>query len=61
LFDQNGNALSSGSFSVLNDAITKQLSVVYTSPIPEPSTYGLGLGALGLAIAMVRRRRSRAK
>lgn len=57
LFDQNGKALASGSFSVLNDTASKQLSVAYTSPIPEPSTYGLGLGALGLAIAMARRRR----
>ncbi|MEY4271334.1 MAG: hypothetical protein RL250_200, partial [Verrucomicrobiota bacterium] len=58
LFDQNGQALSSGSFSLVNDAASRQLSVAYTAPIPEPSTYGLGLGALGLAIAMVRRRRA---
>jgi len=57
LFDQNGQALSSGSFSLVNDTASKQLSVAYTSPIPEPSTYGLSLGALGLGIAMVRRRR----
>jgi autotransporter-associated beta strand protein len=57
LFDQNGQALSSGSFSLINDAGSRQLSVMYTSPIPESSTYGLGLGAFGLTVALVRRRR----
>ena len=55
--DQTGAAVASSNFSIANDASNQSLVLSYTSPIPEPSTYGLSLGCLGLAIAAGRRRR----
>ena len=56
-FDQTGAAVDSSNFSISNDVNSGSVVLAYTSPIPEPSTYGLSLGCLGLAIAAVRRRR----
>lgn len=58
LKDGSGASVAADRFTLIDNATTKTLDLVYTAPIPEPSTYGLGLGALGLAIAMVRRRRA---
>ena len=58
LKDGSGASVAADRFTLIDNAATKTLDLVYTAPIPEPSTYGLGLGALGLAIAMVRRRRA---
>jgi autotransporter-associated beta strand protein len=58
LLDQNGQPFAAGSFSLVDDFASSRLSIAYTSPIPEPSTYGVSLGALGLAVALFRRRRA---
>jgi autotransporter-associated beta strand protein len=58
LLDQNGQPFAHGSFSLLDDVASSRLSIAYTSPIPEPSTYGVSLGVLGLAVALLRRRRA---
>ena len=34
------------------------LDYMSTTPVPEPSTYGLALGGLALAGAVIRRRRA---
>lgn len=54
LLDQNGQAVA-GSFSVIDSGTA--LNLVYTAPIPEPSTYGLGLSFLTLAAVAIRRRK----
>ncbi len=55
--DPTGAAVSADYFRVVNDVDSSSLMLIYTAPIPEPSTYGIALGALGLALAAVRRRR----
>jgi fibronectin-binding autotransporter adhesin len=50
--------LVAGDFS-LRDSGTS-IDLVYASPVPEPSTYGLGLGFLALAAVAVRRQRRKA-
>jgi autotransporter-associated beta strand protein len=57
LKDASGAAISADRFTLANNAATKTLDLVYTAPIPEPSTCGLALGALSLGVVMVRRRR----
>jgi MYXO-CTERM domain-containing protein len=48
--------LVDGDFSLSDSG--HSIDLVYTAPIPEPSTYGLALGLLTLAAVAVRRRRS---
>jgi hypothetical protein len=55
--DQLGASVSAANFTVINDAANNSLKLLYTAPIPEPSTYGLALGFLSLAAVAVRRRR----
>jgi len=60
--DQDGNALLSSDFKVINDRVNSQLLLSYQgfmTPIPEPGTYALGVGAVGFAAGWVRRRRRR--
>ena len=56
--DQLGASVNAANFTVINDAANNSLKLLYTAPIPEPSTYGLALGFLSLAAVAVRRRRS---
>ena len=56
--DQLGASVSAANFTVINDAASNSLKLLYTAPVPEPSTYGLALGFLSLAAVAVRRRRS---
>jgi autotransporter-associated beta strand protein len=56
--DQLGASVSAANFTVVDDAASNSLKLLYTAPVPEPSTYGLALGFLSLAAVAVRRRRS---
>jgi len=55
--DQSGGSVSASNFSVFNDSTDNSLKLIYTAPVPEPSTYGLALGFLSLAAVAVRRQR----
>jgi len=57
LKDGTGNEIT-GDFSLQNTG--SAINLVYATPVPEPSTYGLALGFLSLAAIAVRRQRRKA-
>lgn len=58
LKDQTGVAIDASKFSFVNDTANQRVLLNYSSPIPEPSTYGLGLGVLSVAVVALRRRKA---